>query len=76
LSELAGLQIETAELARLCETAELAGAAAKSSGAGGGDCGIVLADASTDLQALLRDWELNDIRRLSLDIHPKEESRR
>ncbi|MGB3414738.1 MAG: phosphomevalonate kinase, partial [Microbacteriaceae bacterium] len=32
LSELAGLQIETAELARLCETAELAGAAAKSSG--------------------------------------------
>lgn len=47
---------------RLCcrhcaATAVLAGAAAKSSGAGGGDCGIVLAPADADLRGLLAEWE-------------------
>lgn len=74
LAEVAGITIETTELGVLCETAERAGAAAKSSGAGGGDCGIVLADAQTDIPTLVRDWELNDIRRLSLSLHPSEKS--
>jgi phosphomevalonate kinase len=64
-----GIPIETPALTVLCDSAELVGAAAKSSGAGGGDCGIVLADASTDVDAMFRQWELADIRRLSLHVH-------
>jgi phosphomevalonate kinase len=66
----AGIPIETPDLTLLCDSAEYVGAAAKSSGAGGGDCGIVLADESTDLDPMFRQWELADIRRLSLHVHP------
>lgn len=64
-----GISIETPDLTLLCDSAEYVGAAAKSSGAGGGDCGIVLADESTDLDPMFRQWELGDIRRLSLHVH-------
>ncbi|RUQ97539.1 phosphomevalonate kinase [Labedella endophytica] len=64
-----GMSIETPELTLLCDSAEYVGAAAKSSGAGGGDCGIVLADEATDLDPMFRRWELGDIRRLSLHVH-------
>ena len=43
LGEEAGTPILTEELARICALASSAGAAAKPSGAGGGDCAIVLA---------------------------------
>lgn len=65
----AGIPIETPDLTLLCDSAEFVGAAAKSSGAGGGDCGIVLADEVTDLDPMFRQWELGDIRRLSLHVH-------
>jgi phosphomevalonate kinase len=65
-----GISIETPDLTLLCDSAEFVGAAAKSSGAGGGDCGIVLADDSTDLDPMFRQWELGDIRRLSLHVQP------
>ncbi|MFD4880275.1 phosphomevalonate kinase [Streptomyces sp. NPDC058420] len=46
LDEAVGLGIFTPRLRRLCEAAETVGAAAKPSGAGGGDCGIALLDAA------------------------------
>ncbi len=70
LSASAGVHIETPELAQLCAAAESIGAAAKSSGAGGGDCGIVLADSGAPIGELLRRWEHHDIRRLDLAVHP------
>jgi phosphomevalonate kinase len=45
LDEEAGLGIFTPALRELCAAAESAGAAAKPSGAGGGDCGIALLEA-------------------------------
>ncbi len=40
-----GLVIETPQLSQLCDLAQTYGAVAKSSGAGGGDCGICLVDS-------------------------------
>lgn len=68
----AGVQIETPLLRALCESAERVGAAGKPSGAGGGDCGIVLATSTTDVSALLQEWETHDIRHLSISVHPPE----
>ena len=66
--------IETAALEALCDAAEAAGAAAKSSGAGGGDCGIVLAPAGADLAAIEERWSEHGIRRLPLSVHAPEGS--
>ncbi|GAB3402138.1 phosphomevalonate kinase [Schumannella luteola] len=74
LGAQSGTLIETDRLARLCDTAEAAGAAGKPSGAGGGDCGIVLAPADADLTRMLRSWESHDIRHLTLSVHPPEGS--
>jgi len=49
-----GIELETKELKRLIDSAQVCGAAAKGSGAGGGDCGIavcfdkIIADEITD----------------------------
>lgn len=72
LDDAATLGIQTPELRLLSDSAEAIGAAAKSSGAGGGDCGIVFADRDADVSALLREWELSDIRHLALAVHPAE----
>ncbi|MFT4232773.1 MAG: phosphomevalonate kinase [Leucobacter sp.] len=63
-----GIRIETGQLRDLCEIAERHGAAAKPSGAGGGDCGIVLAPADLDSSGILREWEAHDILRLPLAV--------
>ena len=68
LARHAGLQIETPALTALCDIAVACGAAAKSSGAGGGDCGIVLAPATADVHRMLTEWELYDIRHLDLKV--------
>ncbi|SJM63174.1 phosphomevalonate kinase [Gulosibacter sp. 10] len=72
LGEATGICIETDKLRTLCETAERRGAAAKPSGAGGGDCGIVLAPTGCDTEAILLDWADADIRRLGLSVLPAE----
>lgn len=72
LGDARGIEIETPALAALCNAAERVGAAAKPSGAGGGDCGIVLAPESVSKRELLTEWESHDIRRLDLTIHPPE----
>ncbi len=72
LGNAADIRIETDELRALCDIAERHGAAAKPSGAGGGDCGIVLARTGTDVDAVLREWEAHEIRLLRLAVHPPE----
>ena len=53
LGERTGITIETPKLRHLIESAEERGGAAKTSGAGGGDCGIVLIDDDADIDGLL-----------------------
>lgn len=69
LAAFSGVEIETDKLHTLCELAETAGGAAKSSGAGGGDCGIVLIDAALDHKALTATWAAQDIQTLALNVH-------
>lgn len=69
LSDFSGVQIETPVLTKMCEVAEKFGGAAKTSGAGGGDCGIVLIDRRTDLANMLAQWKVNHIEQLSLTVH-------
>lgn len=67
-----GIEIETPALRELCDSAERFGSAGKPSGAGGGDCGIVLVQHGVDVEAMLTSWEANGIRRLSLAVHEAE----
>ncbi|MGR6090665.1 phosphomevalonate kinase [Brevibacterium sp. CSND-B09] len=72
LSDSTGSLIETEALHDLCEIAETHGAAAKPSGAGGGDCGIALAHPHTEAQTILSGWEAAGIRPLDLGAHREE----
>ncbi|MFX3617818.1 MAG: phosphomevalonate kinase [Sporolactobacillus sp.] len=67
LSELCGLSIETEKLQQLCDIAERYGGSAKSSGAGGGDCGILLADRAARTEQIRKEWDKQGI--LLLGIH-------
>lgn len=74
LGELANQRdsiIETPELTALVESALKAGWWAKSSGSGGGDCGIALARSDADDSALERAWIAANIRPLSLRVSPR-----
>ncbi|WEV72329.1 phosphomevalonate kinase [Bifidobacterium sp. ESL0790] len=68
LSSFTGTVIETPELRDLVEVAESHGAAAKSSGAGGGDCGIAIAGPSADRDAIESGWREHGIVPLNLDV--------
>ena len=70
LGENTGVTIETPLLEHLIETAEQHGGAAKTSGAGGGDCGIVLAGDAADIEGMLADWERAGVQRL--DLHAEQ----
>jgi phosphomevalonate kinase len=69
LGKLSGVQIETPLLRHLCESAEACQGAAKTSGAGGGDCGIVLIDQTISTQKLLTAWKKAGIEQLDLHVH-------
>ena len=69
LSRASGITIETPQLRRLAEIAQEHGAVAKSSGAGGGDCGIALCPPETDTAALCAAWEKAGIHPLDLSVH-------
>ena len=49
--------------------AENFGGAAKTSGAGNGDCGIVITDSHTDVMALESEWRHNGIMPLNFKVH-------
>ncbi len=68
LGEQSGVAIETPALRQLCETATAIGAAAKSSGAGGGDCGIALVPAGASVASLRKQWRRDGIRPLALSV--------
>ena len=70
LGSAAGIDIETDRLRALCDAAERVGAAAKPSGAGGGDCGIALAPCDADVHAMHRAWEADDVRHLTISVTP------
>ncbi len=63
-----GVTIETPRLSALCDVAEAAGAAAKTSGAGGGDCGIALAPDGVDVDAMHAGWREHGIVPLALSV--------
>jgi len=65
-----GLPITTPALARLVAAARRAGAAAKPSGAGGGDCGIAFATSPAQASAVREAWEAEGIVPLPLAVEP------
>ena len=69
LGRISGRVIETPELTRLVEIARDHGAAAKSSGAGGGDCGIALCPPDKDIAAMSSAWRAASIQPLDLAIY-------
>lgn len=76
LAELTGVVIETPALKQLCDLAKQYNGAAKSSGAGGGDCGIVIVDQKTGILPLMSAWEKAEITPLPLHVyHYREENR-
>jgi phosphomevalonate kinase len=68
------LGIFTTRLTALCDAAEAAGGAAKPSGAGGGDCGIALLDATAQkrLSQLREEWAAAGVVPLPLQVQPTE----
>ncbi|MGW5107861.1 phosphomevalonate kinase [Nocardia sp. NPDC004123] len=73
LAAVSGAAIESPELSRLRSLAEELGAAAKSSGAGGGDCGIALIDPAR-APALRQRWRAAGIEPLNLRVSERKES--
>lgn len=67
--------IETMKLRKLREIAENEGAIAKPSGAGGGDCGVVMCERHRELHRMKSEWHKADITELSLSAYLQEESR-
>lgn len=63
-----GLTIETPALTTLCTLAENHHASAKTSGAGGGDCGICFTQSKEQKLAILEDWTAANIQPLPLTI--------
>ncbi|MFC4128691.1 phosphomevalonate kinase [Nocardia rhizosphaerae] len=74
LDDAEGLGIMTPRLRALCAAGAAVGAAAKPSGAGGGDCGIALLDRTHTAAgtALTDHWVAAGIRPLPLRVHPAE----
>lgn len=68
LADFSDVHIETELLEKLCDIAEKLGGSAKTSGAGGGDCGIVLSDKSLDIAELKKEWQQVGITPLTLKI--------
>lgn len=62
------LEIETPALQTLCDLAEQIGACAKTSGAGGGDCGICFTQNETQRQQIETQWAKAQIQVLPLSI--------
>jgi phosphomevalonate kinase len=69
LSAMTGVVIETEDLKKLCNLAESYQGAAKSSGAGGGDCGIVIFRQKSGILPLMSAWEKEGITPLPLHVY-------
>ena len=69
LTTFSNVSIETPALKTLSDLAEEYGGAAKSSGAGGGDCGIVIVDKKAGILPLMSAWEKAGITPLPLHVY-------
>jgi phosphomevalonate kinase len=69
LSALSEVSIETTLLKQMCDLAEAGGGAAKTSGAGGGDCGITIISQQVNTQAIRDQWQLVGVEPLDLKVH-------
>ncbi|RVU71724.1 phosphomevalonate kinase [Lactobacillus xujianguonis] len=63
------IAIEIPRLTKLINIAEKFSGAAKTSGAGNGDCGIVITDEKTNVAALEQEWQKNGILPLNFHVH-------
>ena len=63
------IAIEIPRLTNLIKIAEEFGGAAKTSGAGNGDCGIVIADTKTNIDQMKALWKENGILPLNFLVH-------
>lgn len=70
VGDKASVPIETPLLKTLCDLAEQYGGAGKSSGAGGGDCGIAFMPTKESADALISAWERAGIKSLDLQLYP------
>ncbi|GAA0502847.1 phosphomevalonate kinase [Salinibacillus aidingensis] len=68
LGKEVGMLIETPILASLSELAEQIGGSGKSSGAGGGDCGIAFVRSQRQVEELWEAWREAGIEPLNLDV--------
>lgn len=66
-----GVEIETPKLKKLCDIAQKYNGSAKTSGAGGGDCGIAVFNGAYDLDSLTKEWEKWGIIYLPLKVYSK-----
>lgn len=73
LAEKSGVQIETPLLTQLCQVAEKYSGAAKTSGAGGGDCGIAILNRQYNVIPLIKEWEKLGITHLPLQVYQEQE---
>jgi phosphomevalonate kinase len=64
--------METTELKHLCEIAEKYDAAAKFSGAGGGDNGLAIFDNQQNIPKVIQEWEKINIKPLPITLYKKE----
>ena len=67
-SEIFKMEIETDKLTKLINLANNYGLAAKTSGAGGGDCGIAVARNNKNVKLVKKAWQQNGIEVLDLNI--------
>ncbi|MGF0039503.1 phosphomevalonate kinase [Peptoniphilaceae bacterium SGI.131] len=63
------IPLERNKLKKLCDIAVEHGASSKTSGAGGGDCGIAIMKASDRTEELLNSWKRENIACLDLEIY-------
>lgn len=71
LQDASGVAIETPALAGFADAAEAAGGAGKSSGAGGGDCGVALFAGTEGLVRAQAAWRASGVEPLELGLTPK-----
>ncbi len=71
MGESLNVLIETESLSRLCEIAKSYEAFAKSSGAGGGDCGIAILKSEENIDKIISKWKENNIIHLPIKINKK-----